>query len=62
MFYFLHSNGFSGEAEEKVENALQQASRPSHNHNDRLIAGVVCILLAGIVWITFGQTLRTTIS
>src|SRR5262249_16343609 len=33
-------------------------SRPSHTHNDRLIAGVVCILLAGIVWIAFGQTLH----
>ena len=31
---------------------------PSHHHNDRLIAGVVCILLAGIVWIAFGQTLH----
>src|SRR5207248_6826005 len=28
-----------------------------HSHNDRLIASVVCILLAGIVWISFGQTL-----
>ncbi|PYL03251.1 MAG: hypothetical protein DME31_07065, partial [Verrucomicrobia bacterium] len=35
-----------------------RASRPSHNHNDRLIAGVLCILLAGIVWIAFGQTLH----
>src|SRR5437763_3325771 len=34
-----------------------RASRPSHSHNDRLIASVVCILLAGIVWISFGQTL-----
>ncbi|PYI49388.1 MAG: hypothetical protein DMF11_01235 [Verrucomicrobia bacterium] len=35
-----------------------RASRPSHTHNDRLIASVVCILLAGIVWIAFGQTLH----
>ncbi len=34
------------------------ASRPSHTHNDRLIAGIVCVLLAGIVWIAFGQTLH----
>ena len=35
-----------------------RASRPSHTHNDRLVAGVVCILLTGIVWIAFGQTLH----
>ena len=28
------------------------------SHNDLLITSVVCILLAGIVWIAFGQTLR----
>ena len=27
-------------------------------HNDLLITSVVCILLAGIVWIAFGQTVR----
>src|SRR5256885_3204319 len=34
------------------------ASGDSRTRNDRLIASVVCILLAGIVWIAFGQTLH----
>jgi tetratricopeptide (TPR) repeat protein len=34
------------------------ASRPYRAHNDWLPAGVVCILLAGIAWIVFGQTLH----
>jgi tetratricopeptide (TPR) repeat protein len=42
----------------KKASKTHRASRPSHTHNDRLAAGVVCILLAGIVWIAFGQTLR----
>jgi tetratricopeptide (TPR) repeat protein len=42
----------------KKASKAHRASRPSHTHNDRLTAGVVCILLAGIVWIAFGQTLR----
>jgi tetratricopeptide (TPR) repeat protein len=28
------------------------------SHSDLLITSVICILLAGIVWVTFGQTLR----
>src|SRR5438093_5941292 len=34
------------------------ASGDSRTRSDRLIASVVCILLAGIVWIAFGQTLH----
>src|SRR5437867_928258 len=34
------------------------ANGDSRTRNDRLIASVVCILLAGIVWIAFGQTLH----
>src|SRR5438876_6148259 len=34
------------------------ASGDSRTRNDRLIASVVCMLLAGIVWIAFGQTLH----
>src|SRR6266542_5389193 len=34
------------------------ASGDSRTRNDRLIASVVCVLLAGIVWIAFGQTLH----
>jgi tetratricopeptide (TPR) repeat protein len=30
----------------------------SHTRSDRLIATVICILLGGIVWIAFGQTLH----
>ena len=40
---------------QKASQMRLAASR--HSHNDRLIASVVCILLAGIVWISFGQTL-----
>src|SRR2546421_5211829 len=41
---------------QKASQRRLAASR--HSHNDRLIASVVCILLAGIVWIAFGQTLH----
>src|SRR3984893_11434193 len=30
----------------------------SHAWSDRVVTGVVSVLLAGIVWIVFGQTLR----
>ena len=42
----------------KTSKTPSTGSLPSHNHHDRLIAGVVCILLAGIVWIAFGQALH----
>jgi tetratricopeptide (TPR) repeat protein len=42
----------------KASQTRPAASRHSRPDNDRLIASVVCILLAGIVWISFGQTLR----
>src|SRR6266699_6469249 len=42
----------------KTSKTGSSASRQSHTHDDRLIASIVCILLAGIVWIAFGQTLH----
>jgi protein O-mannosyl-transferase len=42
----------------KASQTRPAASRHSRPDNDRSIASVVCILLAGIVWISFGQTLR----
>ena len=42
----------------KTSKTRPAAARRSHAHNDYLIAGAVCILLAGIVWIAFGQTLH----
>ena len=42
----------------KTSQSRTAASGDSRTRNDRLIASVVCILLAGIVWIAFGQTLR----
>src|SRR5436309_2683575 len=38
----------------KGETGRQPASRAN---NDRFVAGVVCLLLAVIVWIVFGQSL-----
>ena len=42
----------------KASRTRPTASGDSRTRNDRLIASVVCILLAGIVWIAFGQTLH----
>jgi len=42
----------------RKKNGRPAASRHSHTYHERLIAGVVCILLAVIVWIAFGQTLH----
>src|SRR6266571_1089916 len=42
----------------KASRTRPAASGDSRTRNDRLIASVVCILLAGIVWIAFGQTLH----
>src|SRR6266705_6029124 len=42
----------------KASRTPPAASGDTRTRNDRLIASVVCILLAGIVWIAFGQTLH----
>jgi len=42
----------------KTSKTPSAGSRYSHTRNDALMATVVCILLAGIVWIVFGQTLH----
>jgi Flp pilus assembly protein TadD len=42
----------------KASQTRPAASRHSRPDNDRLIASVACILLAGIVWIAFGQTVH----
>ena len=42
----------------KASRTRPAASGDTRTRNDRLIASVVCILLAGIVWIAFGQTLH----
>ena len=42
----------------KASQTRPAARRHSRADSDRLIASVVCILLAGIVLISFGQTLR----
>src|SRR6516225_8442682 len=42
----------------KTSKTPSAGSRYSHTRSDRLIATVVCILLAGIVWIVFGQNLN----
>jgi tetratricopeptide (TPR) repeat protein len=42
----------------KTSKTRSSPSRQSHTRDDRLIASAVCILLAGIVWIAFGQTLH----
>src|SRR6266404_4698481 len=42
----------------KASRTRPTASGDSRTRNNRLIASVVCILLAGIVWIAFGQTLH----
>jgi hypothetical protein len=42
----------------KASRTRPAASGDSRTRNDRLIASAVCILLAGIVWIAFGQTLH----
>src|SRR6266446_6973623 len=42
----------------KASRTPPAASGDTRTRNDRLIANVVCILLAGSVWIAFGQTLH----
>ena len=42
----------------KASQTRPAASGDSRTHNDRLIASAVCILLVGVVWIAFGQTLH----
>ena len=42
----------------KASRTRPTASGDSRTRNDRLIASAICILLAGIVWIAFGQTLH----
>ncbi len=42
----------------KASQTRPAASGDSRTHNNRLIASAVCILLVGIVWIAFGQTLH----
>jgi tetratricopeptide (TPR) repeat protein len=42
----------------KASRTRPTASGDSRTRNERLIASVVCILLAGIVWIAFDQTLH----
>ncbi len=42
----------------KTSKTRPSASRRSRAHTGYLIPGVVCILLAAIVWIAFGQTLQ----
>jgi tetratricopeptide (TPR) repeat protein len=42
----------------KASRTRPAASGDSRTRDDRLIASVVCILLAGIVWVAFGQTLH----
>ena len=34
------------------------AGVPSRTDSERVVTGIVCILLVAIVWIVFGQTLR----
>src|SRR6266403_162904 len=42
----------------KASRTPPAASGDTRTRNDRLIASAICILLAGIVWIAFGQTLH----
>ena len=42
----------------KTSKMPSAGSRYSHTRSDRLMATVTCILLAGVVWIAFGQTLH----
>src|SRR6266480_4585584 len=41
----------------KIQKTRLPVTRRSHTRNVSLIASIVCILLVGIVWIVFGQTL-----
>ncbi len=42
----------------KTSKTPSAGGRYSHTRSDRLMATVICILLAGIVWVAFGQTLH----
>jgi len=42
----------------KTSKMPSAGSRYSHTRSDWLMATVTCILLAGVVWIAFGQTLH----
>ena len=42
----------------KTSKRPSASCRYSHTHRDRLMATALCILLAGIVWIAFGETVH----